>query len=145
MEEEKRKSVFQTLTPDECLEGITILTGIGAPMEMKEFIFDRLTLAGAPPSKEFFDEVKKALIVLGAVRAFGFSKSAEELRIPLRTGFCQSDARATHFGASSCDAIRRLFSKRRDFKEELRLQSKMCKTAACFSSADAPLFFRFVS
>ena len=79
MEEEKRKSVFQTLTPDECLEGITILTGIGAPMEMKEFIFDRLTLAGAPPSKEFFDEVKKALIVLGAVRAFGFSKSAEEL------------------------------------------------------------------
>ena len=66
VEEEKRKSVFQTLTPDECLEGITILTGIGAPMEMKEFIFDRLTLAGAPPSKEFFDEVKKALIVLGA-------------------------------------------------------------------------------
>ena len=79
MEEEKRKSVFQTLTPDECLEVITILTEIGAPLEMKEFVFDRLALAGSPPSKEFFDEVKKSLIVLGAVRAFGFSKSAEEL------------------------------------------------------------------
>ena len=79
MTDEKSASVFQTLTPDECLEGITILTEIGAPLGMKEFVFDRLALAGSPPSEEFFDEVKKALIVLGAVRAFGFSKSAEEL------------------------------------------------------------------
>ena len=51
----KKMPVLRTLIPDECLEGITILTVCGAPEEMKGFIFDRLALEGQPPSEEFFN------------------------------------------------------------------------------------------
>lgn len=80
----KKMPVLRTLIPDECLEGITILTVCGAPEEMKGFIFDRLALEGQPPSEEFFNEVKKALIVVGAVRAFGFSRLAEDYLLEKR-------------------------------------------------------------
>lgn len=80
----KKMPVLRTLIPDACLEGITILTVCGAPEEMKGFIFDRLALEGQPPSEEFFNEVKKALIVVGAVRAFGFSRLAEDYLLEKR-------------------------------------------------------------
>lgn len=68
---------YQTISPDECLEAITILSKCGGTESMKEKVFDRLTLEGEIPSIHFFEEVKNALIVVGAVRAFGLSKETE--------------------------------------------------------------------
>lgn len=63
---------------DECLEAVTILTKLGGTVAMKESAFNRLRIEGDIPSEKFFEEVKNALIVVGAVRVFGFSKRAED-------------------------------------------------------------------
>lgn len=71
------RPLFQTISPDECLEAITILSKCGGTEAMKEKVFARLKLEGEIPSEHFFVEVKKALIVIGAVRAFGLSRETE--------------------------------------------------------------------